>query len=80
MTEEVQPPSRDNLLYVLPSDRKISDYKKLQASEMEREAVNALFNKNENSKAIIQFDAAGRSSIDGEWPSIILSFTNGLES
>ena len=30
-------------------------------------------------KAIIHFDTTGRSSIDGEWPSTILSFTDGLE-
>ena len=38
-----------------------------------------MLNKNENSKAIIHFDTTGRSSIDGEWLSAILSFTDGLE-
>ena len=66
MVEGVQPQPGDNHLYVLPSVRTITDYKQLQASEMEREAANALFNKNENSKAIIHFDTTGRSSIDGE--------------
>ena len=66
-------------MYLLPSVRAISDYKQLQASEMKREAENALFNKNENSKAIIHFDTTGHSSTDGEWPSIILRFTDGLE-
>ena len=58
------------------------DYYRLQAIkgfEIEREAANELLNKNENSKAIIHFDTTGRSSVDGEWLSAILSFTDGLE-
>ena len=49
MAEGVQSQSCDNHLYVLLSVRIITDYKQLQASEMEREAATALFNKNENS-------------------------------
>ena len=45
---------------------------------MEREAANALFNKNENSKAIIYFNTTGHSSIDKEWAFFILGFTDGL--
>ena len=46
---------------------------------MKREAANAFFNQNENSKAIIHFETIGHSFIDGEWLSIMLSFTDGLE-
>ena len=79
MPEGVQPQPCDNHLSVLHSVRTNTYYKHLQASEMEREAANALFNKNENSKAIIHFDTTGRSYTDGEWPSTILSFTDGFE-
>ena len=65
--------------FVCTSVRAISDYKQLLASEMEREATNPLFDKNKNSKAIIYFDTTGCSFIDGEWPSTILSFSDGLE-
>ena len=53
IAEEVQPKPCGNHLYVLPSVWAITDYKQLQASEMEKQAANALFNKNKNSKAII---------------------------
>ena len=79
MDEGVQPKPCDSHLYLLPSVKAITDYKQLQTSEMERGAANALFNKNENSKAIIHFDTSGHSLMDGESPSIILSLTDGLE-
>ena len=79
MNKGVQPKPCDSRFYVLPSAKAITDYKQLQASEMEREAANALFNKNENSKAIIYFDTTGHSLMDGEWPSLIFSLTDGLE-
>ena len=55
------------------------DNSRSQASEREREAATVLFNNNINAKATIHFDTTGRSSIDGQWPSIILSFSDGLE-
>ena len=68
-----------NHVTTIPSVKTITDYKQLQASEIEKEAANQLFNKNENSKVIIHFGTTGCSSTGGEWPSIILSFTDGLE-
>ena len=79
MNKGVQPKPCDSRFYVLPSAKAITDYKQLQASEIEIEAANALFNKNENSKAIIYFDTTGHSLMDGEWPSLIFSLTDGLE-
>ena len=46
---------------------------------MEREAAFALFNKSTLVKSIVHFDNTGRSSIDGEWPSLILKFSDGIE-
>ena len=46
---------------------------------MERETTFALFNKSTLVKSIVHFDTIGRSSIDGEWPSLILKFSDGIE-
>ena len=46
---------------------------------MEREAAFAIFNKSTLVKAIVHFDTTGRNSIDGEWPSLILKFSDGIE-
>ena len=46
---------------------------------MEREAAKALNNKAPNVKATIHFDTTSRSSIDGEWPSILLKFSDGYD-
>ena len=46
---------------------------------MEREAAFAIFNKSTLVKAIVHFDNTGRNSIDGEWPYLILKFSDGIE-
>ena len=69
----------ENYAYLIPSARTINDHKQIQASEMERDAAVALNNKIPNVKVTIHFDTTGRSSIDGEWPSIILKFSDGHE-
>ena len=69
----------DNHSYVVPSVRRITEFKQLQASEMEREAAFALFNKSTLVKSIVHFDTTGRSSLVGEWPSLILKFSEGIE-
>ena len=80
MAEGVQPQPCDNHLYILLSVRAITNYKQLQASEMEREAAYSFFNKNKNSKAIIHFKTTGRSYIDGEpSPLILINFPDELQ-
>ena len=69
----------DTHSFVLPSVRTITEYKQLQASEMERSAAEALYMKSSKVKAIIHFDTTGRRSIDGEWPSLILKFSSGTD-
>ena len=68
-----------NHSYVVPSVRRITKFKQLQASEMEREATFALFNKSTLVKSNVHFDTTGRSSMDGEWPSLILKFSDEIE-
>ena len=49
------------------------------ASEMEIIAAKTLYEKDPSVKATLHFDTTSRSSIDGEWPSIILRFSSGEE-
>ena len=69
----------DKYQYGLPSARTISDYKHMQASEAERNAVTTLYQKPDNVKRIMYYVTTSRSSIDGEWPSIILKLSSGQE-
>ena len=65
------------IIHVVPSVRRITRFKQLQASEMEQEAT--LFNKSTLVKSIVHFDTTGQSSIDREWPSLILKFSGRIE-
>ena len=69
----------DNHSYVVPSVRRITEFKQQQSSEMEKKAAFALFNESKLVKSIVHFDTTGRSSINGEWPSLILKFSDGIE-
>ena len=62
--------------YVLPTAKTISDYKHLQASQVECDASLALLNKQQNVKATLHYDTISRNSIDGEWPCLILNFSD----
>ena len=44
-----------------------------------KKAAFALFNESKLVKSIVHFDTTGRSSINGEWPSLILKFSDGIE-
>ena len=78
-----EPPSKklksDKLLHVLPASKTISNYKHMQASQVERDAGLALMNKPEDIKSILHYDTTSRSCIDGGWPSIILNFSDGRD-
>ena len=67
-------------IYVVPSSKAINAFKQIQASELEKHAAIALYEKTEGTKTTIHFDTTGHNSIDDEWPSIILTFSNGGES
>ena len=61
---------------VLPSARTINDYKQMMAIQSEADAANALFNKKDTIRCTLHYDTTSRSKIDGEWPSIIFSFSD----
>ena len=63
-------------LFCLPP---IADYKQCQASQMERETAIHLLNKESSVKVTVHFDSTSRSSINGEWSSLIIIFSNGQE-
>ena len=46
---------------------------------MEREAAFALFNKSTLVKSVVHFDTTVRSSIDREWPSLIMKFSDEIK-
>ena len=62
--------------YVLPSARTISDYKQMQASQVEQDAAIALWSKDKNVKSTLHYDTTTRNTIDSEWPATILYFSN----
>lgn len=64
---------------VLPSARKVSDFKHMQASQVEGNAALALYEKPARVKSIMHYDTTTRNSVDGEWPSLILKFSDGRE-
>jgi hypothetical protein len=65
--------------YVIPNTRTISGHKQYLAIENETDASLALIDMPDNVKAFIHFDTTSRDNIDGEWPSIILRFSDGVE-
>ena len=63
--------------HVLPSAKTIVEYKHLQATQEERDSAIALLNKPDSVVVTLHFDTTSRNSIDGEWPSLILIFSDG---
>ena len=57
----------------------ISDYKHMQASQVERDAALAIYEKASQIKCIVHYDTTTRSSIDGEWPSLIFVLSDGRD-
>ena len=62
---------------VLPSPKTINDYKQLLAVQEEADAANCLYNMPSNVKCTLHYDTTSRCKIDGEWPAIIFSFSDG---
>ena len=61
---------------MLPNAKTLNEYKLLLSVQEEAEAANALFNIPENVKCTLHYDTTSRCKIDGDWPSIIFSFSN----
>ena len=62
--------------YVLPSAKVQVDYKQGKAIQQEREAAMALYLKPDGVKSTLHYDTTSRSQIDGDWPALILIFSD----
>ena len=51
----------------------------MQSSQVERDAGLALLHRPDNTKSILCYDTPSHCQIDGEWLSIILSFSDGTD-
>ena len=75
-----RPPSskEDYIPYqnVSPSAKTLNECKLLLVVQEEAEAANALFNIPESVKCTLHYDTTSRGKIDGDWPSIMFSFSN----
>ena len=60
---------------VLPSARTLNDYMQLLAVQPEADAANALFTMPSNVQYTLHYCTTSLCKIDGEWPSIIFSFS-----
>ena len=67
---------KDRYRWAIPSRRVLIDWKHLQATEAEIAAAIALFHKQEDVTVTLHYDTTSRNSIDGEWASIILNFSD----
>ena len=61
---------------VLPSRKVIIKYKEMQASQEERDAALALYQKSGDVRVTLHYDSTTRNCIDGEWPSLVLAFSD----
>ena len=61
---------------VLPSARTLNNHKQLLAVQAEAVAANALLLMDSSVRCTLHYDTTSRSKIDGEWPSLIFSFSN----
>ena len=68
-----------SFIQVLPSAKIKNNYIHMQASQVERDAGLALLHKPADVKSILQYDTTLHCQIDGKWPSIILSVSNGTD-
>ena len=66
---------------ILSSAKTNRDSKQMQPSQIEKDPAIALSNKAAKSaKVTVHYDTATRSSLDGEWPSVVLQIYNGFGS
>ena len=62
---------------VIPSTRTLNDHKHVLAIQHEKDAAVTLNNIPEGTKVTLHYDTTSRSQIDGDWPALILIFSNG---
>ena len=61
---------------VLPSAKTINNHKQVLAIQHEKDAATALYNIPSGTKVTLHFDTTSRSKIDGDWPALILIFSD----
>ena len=61
---------------VLPSSKTINNHKHTLAIQQEKDAATALNNISPGTKVTLHYDSTSRSKIDGDWPALILIFSN----
>ena len=61
---------------VLPSSKTINNHKHTLAIQQEKDAATALNNISPGAKVTLHYDSTSRSKIDGDWPALILIFSN----
>ena len=61
---------------VLPSPRILNDHKHVLAIQHEKDAATALNQIESGIKVTLNFDATSRSKIEGDWPCLILIFSD----
>ena len=76
--EKVPSTTNDYKVYenVLPSARTVNDFKQVLAIKHEQEAASALRTIEKGTKVTLHFVATSRSKIDGDWPCLILIFSD----
>ena len=60
----------------MPSAKIILEYKYLQASQAESDVALAMLKKVDHIKITLHYDTTSMDSIDGEWPSIVINFSD----
>ena len=71
--------SNDYKIYenVLPTTKTINDHKQMLTIQHEKDAATALINISIGTKVTLHYDTTTRSKIDGDWPALILIFSDG---
>ena len=69
----------EHYTYILLSARAISDYNYMQSSQVELNAVKAVYCKESCRKCTLHYDSTQQNSIAGDWPTLILVFSDGSE-
>ena len=64
--------------YVLPSAKISWNYKNLQPTQEETNAIINLLKKSYDKKVTLHFDTTSWCHIDDEWPAIILNFSSNV--
>lgn len=64
---------------ILSFSKTVRDSKQMQPSQIEKDPAIVLLNKAAKSaKVTVHYDTTTRSSLDGEWPSVVLQIYNGF--